>query len=292
MEENIFSMTGYGLAQVEKDGDEIKVEMRSVNSRFLDFNIRMPRIFFSQELRLKNLLQERISRGKVDIYVNLRASKFLKRDLFIDYPLIEQLGKLVEDGRLPLEEKFTLGDLLSIDGALVFEDKKSDVLETMLEEAFSEALDGLVEARRREGRGLKAHLLQLADSFESILEEIASKAPQWKKSYREAFTRRLEELILDKNLVDKDRLEFELALFSDKKDIEEEVNRSFTHIKAFREDLEREGPHGRKLDFLAQELGREINTMGSKAAEYELTRYVIEGKALLEQIREQLQNLE
>ncbi len=288
----IYSMTGYGLGQVEKEGDEVKVEIKSVNSRFLDVNIRMPRIFLALELDLKKRLQERVNRGKIDIFINIRASKFLERELVIDYSMIEQFTSLLEDDRLALNTSLSLKDLLDIEGALVFREEKSPVLQEMLLEAFDQALEALLASRVREGQGIKGDLIELLFNLEQVVDDIASKSSQWKEIYRQSFKRRLEELLEDKSVIDQNRLEFELALFSEKKDIEEEISRSLTHIKAFKEDIDQEGPHGRKLDFLVQELGREINTMGSKAAEYELTKHVIEAKTILEQIREQLQNLE
>lgn len=289
---NLYSMTGYGVSKIKRENTEIKVEMRSVNSRFLEINLRMPRSFSAYEMDLKKLLQQGLHRGKVDVMVDIQRPLSERSSLEIDYELIDQLKNLMASDNLPLEEKFSLGDLLALEGALVFKEKDDNQSEKLLKESFSAALESLISSRQREGEALKEHLIHLLKELETQLVLIQKRAPLWKKTYRENFQNRLEELLEDKGLIQEDRLEFELALFAEKKDIEEELQRSLTHLEAFKKDLIQDGPHGRKLDFLVQELGREINTMGSKSANYELTREVIDAKSVLEQIREQLQNLE
>lgn len=289
---SLYSMTGYGISRLKSENTEIKVEMRSVNSRFLEINLRMPRSFSVYEMDLKKLLQQSLHRGKVDVMIDIQRPLSERNTLEIDYDLINQLKNLIASDKLPLEDKFSLGDLLAFEGALVFKEKEDKKSEKLIKESFSAALENLILSRQREGEALKEHIISLLNELETQLLLIQKKAPFWKKTYRENFQNRLEELLQDKSLIQEDRLEFELALFAEKKDIEEELQRSLTHVEAFKKDLTQGGPHGRKLDFLVQELGREINTMGSKSANYELTREVIDAKSVLEQIREQLQNLE
>ncbi|NLY72099.1 MAG: YicC family protein [Tissierellia bacterium] len=287
-----YSMTGYGLCQLDSQGLNVKIEMKSVNSRFLEVNIRMPRNYLAMEMELKRRLQEKISRGKLDIFINITASQSMDRELLIDYELIEKVSGLINDERLPLEKTLSFRDLLSLEGALVFKDKKNELVEAMIIEAFDGALESLMESRKREGQALGQHIEGLLFDFETLIQGIKEMAPQWKNVYRQGLRDRLSQLLEDEKVINEERLEFELALFTDKKDIEEEVARSLAHIKAFKKDLAGPGPHGRKLDFLVQELVREVNTMGSKSGLYDLTREVIEAKSLLEQIREQLQNVE
>lgn len=286
------SMTGYGLCKLKSENTEIKVEMRSVNSRFLEINLRMPRSFLALEMDLKKLLQKKLQRGKVDVTIDIDRPPSERKVLEIDYGLIEQLKTLISSEEIPLEDKFSLGDLLSLEGALVFKEKEDNKMGGLIKECFAGALENLILSRQREGQALENHINSLLNDLEKQLLLIQKKAPFWKKAYADNFRSRLEELLEDKNLIQEERLEFELALFAEKKDIEEELQRSLTHVEAFKKDLAGPSPHGRKLDFLVQELGREINTMGSKSAAYELTREVIEAKSVLEQIREQLQNLE
>lgn len=287
-----YSMTGYGLCQLDSQGLDVKVEMKSVNSRFIEVNIRMPRNYLSMEMELKRRLQEKVSRGKVDIFVNITVSQSLDRELLIDYDLIDKVSELINNERLPLERTMSITDLLSLEGALVFKDKKNELVEAMIIQSFDGALDCLIKSRKREGQALSQHIEGLLFDFENLIQKIDRMAPEWKHIYRQGLRDRLSELLEDEKIINEERLEFELALFTDKKDIEEEVARSLAHIQAFKKDLAGPGPHGRKLDFLIQEMVREINTMGSKSGLYDLTREVIEAKSLLEQIREQLQNLE
>ena len=287
-----YSMTGYGLCQLDSQGLDVKVEMKSVNSRFIEVNIRMPRNYLSMEMELKRRLQEKVSRGKVDIFVNITVSQSLGRELLIDYDLIDKVSELINNERLPLERTMSITDLLSLEGALVFKDKKNELVEAMIIQSFDGALDCLIKSRKREGQALSQHIEGLLFDFENLIQKIDRMAPEWKHIYRQGLRDRLSELLEDEKIINEERLEFELALFTDKKDIEEEVARSLAHIQAFKKDLAGPGPHGRKLDFLIQEMVREINTMGSKSGLYDLTREVIEAKSLLEQIREQLQNLE
>lgn len=287
-----FSMTGYGLHEVERGGLGLKVEMKSVNQRFLESNIRMPRNFLHLEMDLKARLQEKLSRGKVDVFINITSNQAQNRDLIIDYDLIKELSGLLEDESLPLERTFSLRDLLSLEGALTFKDKKNEDQEALLQECFDGALDELLQSRAREGQALKQHLEELLEDLTEVISSIEKRGPKWKEVYRQGFRERLAQLLEDEKIINDERLEFELALFTDRKDIEEEVARTQAHLEAFKKDLEGPGPHGRRLDFLVQELVREVNTMGSKSGMYDLTKEVIEAKSLLEQIREQLQNLE
>lgn len=289
---HLYSMTGYGLSKLKIDNTEVKVEMKSVNSRFLEINFRMPRSFLSYELELKKLLQHRLNRGKLEVMIEVYRPSSEKTELEIDYGLIDQLEELTRSGKLPLEEKLTLRDLLAFEGALVFREKEDVTIEALIRECFNHALTELLLSRQREGEALREHISGLLCLLDDQLQRIYLRAPLWKKTYKDLLRSRLEEILEDQNLIQEERLEFEIALFADKKDIEEEPQRALTHVEAFRKDLAAPGPHGRKLDFLVQELGREINTMGSKSAAYELTREVIDAKSVLEQIREQLQNLE
>ena len=284
------SMTGYGRHSQQFEQTEMKVEMKSVNSRFLELNLRLPRRFFYLEMELKKRLQEKLHRGKVDIFIELRSPASSFKELQVDDALIRHLKNIEgEHGLAPLG----IGDLLAMDGALEWTEKEADEgIEEALLQCFMKALDELLASRQREGQALETHLEQLTKDLQGHLEEIQANAQQWKLDYHESFKERMETLLEDKSLISEDRLEFELALFAEKKDIEEELQRAATHVKALDQDIHGEAPHGRKLDFLLQELLREVNTMGSKSASAALTKEVIGAKSVLDKLREQIQNVE
>lgn len=284
------SMTGYGRHSHKTEEIEIKIEMKSVNSRFLELNLRLPRRFFYLEMELKKKLQERLHRGKVDVFIELRSPASSFRDLRVDHEMITKLKEIKAQHDLaPL----SMSDLFNIDGALEWSDKDADKeTEALLLSTFMKALEELTLSRKREGEALKIHLDSLTRELKGHLEKIQEDASSWKEEYHQNFRARLATLLEDKSLIHEERLEFELALFAEKKDIEEELQRASTHVKALESDLAGEAPHGRKLDFLLQELLREVNTMGSKSASASLTKEVIASKSILDKLREQIQNVE
>ncbi len=291
----IRSMTGYGQAE---NGPErlvrLKVEARSVNHRYLDLAIRMPREIQALEDKVRKAIQSVINRGRVDVFITWRegtdenVSVVLNRKLVQAYydALVEvsQICSLNQNPDLHLISRFP--DVLSV------EKQQLDLDEAWreLEQPLQQALDSMVQQRAEEGLRLKEDFLMRLEKLECFADKVVEHSPIVVIEYRKKLEERLRSYLEAE--IDQSRLLTEAAIFADRSSIDEELTRLKSHLAAFRQCLEEPAPVGRKLDFLSQELFREINTMGSKANNYEITRLVIEMKAELEKIREQVQNIE
>lgn len=291
-------MTGFGSATREEGGVGLEVEARSVNHRHLDLRIRLPRAFADQEARLKKRVAGRLSRGKVDVTVNLVMAQATSR-LEID----ETIAAQYVDAARRLREAHGLGDgldvssLLALPGvtSLVENEVDPERLLGPLEEALDEAIDAMIAMRVAEGESLAAEfegrlqtVARLSEAFEARANEVVEVAKQ-------RLRKRTEQIEREVGLMDEARLHQEIVIAADKLDITEELVRLRSHVDQFRETLASAGPGepvGRRLDFLLQELGRETNTVGSKASDAPLAQDVVELKTELERIREQVQNVE
>lgn len=294
----IHSMTGFGRATHEGGGVGLDVEARSVNHRHLDVRIRLPRAFADQEARLKKRVASRLSRGKVDVTVNLVVGQSTSR-LEIDEAIAAQYVEVAQR----LREAHDLGDgldvssLLTLPGvtSLVENEVDPDRLLGPLEAALDEAVEAMIAMRMAEGESLAAEfegrlrrVAGLAEAFEARAGEVVEVA-------RQRLRKRAEQIEREVGLMDEARLHQEIVIAADKLDITEELVRLRSHVDQFRETLVSAGPGepvGRRLDFLLQELGRETNTVGSKASDAPLAQDVVELKTELERIREQVQNVE
>ena len=294
----IHSMTGFGRSTCEVDGLGLEVEARSVNHRHLDLRIRLPRVLADEENRLKKRIQAELSRGKVDITVSLvmeSSESTLEIDETIAAQYVEAARNLRE--RHGLTEELGVSSLLSLPGVtrLVETEVDSQTLVGPLDRSIDEAIAALVAMRVAEGatlaaefEGRLAHVVDLADRFEARSEEVVEVA-------RQRLKKRADQIKRDVGLVDEARLHQEIVIAADRLDITEELVRLRSHVDQFRETLASAGNHspvGRRLDFLLQELGREANTVGSKASDAPLAQDVVELKTELERIREQVQNVE
>lgn len=294
----IFSMTGFGRAAGEVGGVAFEVEARSVNHRHLDLRFRLPRLLADRESAWKQRVQARLARGKVEIGVNLPATAATAR-LVIDEAIA---GQYVEAARAlatrhGLGGELAVAALLALPGVtrIVEAELDADALAAAVERALDAALDGLVAMRAAEGEALSAEIegrlatvLQLADAFEARSGEVVLAA-------RQRLAKRAEQIRRDVGLIDDARLHQEIVFAADRLDITEELVRLRSHVAQFRETLQAAGPEhpvGRRLDFLLQELGREANTVGSKASDAALAQDVVALKTELERIREQVQNVE
>jgi len=291
-------MTGFGRSTCEVDGLGLEVEARSVNHRHLDLRIRLPRVLADEENRLKKRIQAELSRGKVDITVSLvmeSSESTLEIDETIAAQYVEAARNLRE--RHGLTEELGVSSLLSLPGVtrLVETEVDSQTLVGPLDRSIDEAIAALVAMRVAEGatlaaefEGRLAHVVDLADRFEARSEEVVEVA-------RQRLKKRADQIKRDVGLVDDARLHQEIVIAADRLDITEELVRLRSHVDQFRETLASAGNHspvGRRLDFLLQELGREANTVGSKASDAPLAQDVVELKTELERIREQVQNVE
>lgn len=291
----MYSMTGYGRGAAQCDGREITVEFKSVNHRYLDVSMRLPRHLAFLEDPLRKLLAERLSRGHVDVFVNYRNTRSDARTVRIDDAL---LGAYLDAAR-KASDRFSLRDDIGLTAALRLPDvteiceadEDRDAVTALCLQAAETAVGELREMRHLEGERLCKDFSMRIDTVLELTERIATRAPLVIEEYRTRLNERIEQL-LQTTEVDRTRLATEVALFADRASIDEEIVRLRSHVAQIRLLLDDPDPVGRKLDFVVQELNREFNTIGSKANDGTLTACVLSGKNEIEKIREQVQNIE
>ena len=289
------SMTGYGKGVVSKDGRELTVELKSVNHRFLDVSMRLPRVFSCIEDTLRTTIASRLARGHVDVFVNYRNTRSDAKDVRIDENLL--LAYIVRaceaNEKLNLTYDLTLSNALRLPDVteIVPADEDNDALIALAKEATELALDALIEMRIAEGERLKTALTAGVNAMDVYREQILACAPFVAEEYRKKLNDRIEAVLSDTE-IDRARLATEVALFADRCCIDEELVRLKSHIAQFRAYLDATEPVGRNMDFIVQEMNRECNTIGSKANDAALTKSVLACKAEIEQLREQIQNVE
>ena len=291
----ILSMTGYGRARQVLNGREITVELRGVNARFLEYSSRLPRAFAFLEDPLKKLVAARVSRGKVELSLAVQNTTAADTVVTLNWPL----AKGYRDAMTALSEQLELKNDMSVSLIARMPDVLAQTAAPLDEEALwadvqavaGQAVDAFLTMRAAEGEKLKADLLSHLDVVEQLVGRIEANTAGRVKAYSDKLYARLQELLADRS-IDESRLVTEAAIFADKTAIDEETVRLHSHIAQYRDILSGDGPVGRKLDFLTQELNREANTIGSKCQDVDITRLVVELKSEIEKLREQLQNLE
>jgi uncharacterized protein (TIGR00255 family) len=289
------SMTGYGQAQINKSGYQISCEVRSVNHRYLDTNIRMPRRYALLEDNIKEEIKKYVSRGRLEFTINIEKTEAKARNIKVDKDLAityhRYLKELADDVNISPQIKII--DLFRLPEVFVLEEDVEDVEEIwpILQIALTEAMQSLVAMRNREGNYLIEDILQRTDLIADMVTELEQRSPLVAKEHTDKLRQRISGLI-GNELLDEARIYQEAALFAERINATEEIVRLQSHIQHLRQLLQEQNSVGRKCDFLVQEMFREINTIASKANDYEMSRIVVETKAELEKIREQLQNLE
>ncbi len=291
----MLSMTGYGKGAYAEGGIELTCEIKTVNNRYLDVSVKAPRLFAAYEDVVRSTVRNKMTRGHVDVFVSLKDKRERPTALAVDIALASSLVQAAETLRQQfpyLENDVTLSSVLRYPEVLKQEDSQTldEELTNALNVALNAALDSLNEMRLIEGEKLKADMLSRVATIEGYVGEIALRAPLVAKEYREKLTARVQEYLAD-TTVDEGRLLTEVAVFTDKSNIDEELTRLRSHIEQFREICQ-EGVVGRKLDFLVQEFNREANTTCSKSNDVTITRVGLALKNEIEKIREQVQNLE
>lgn len=289
------SMTGYGRGSVDESGRVFTVEMKSVNNRYLDINIRLPRQINALEDKIRKHISSKVSRGKIDVFIN--QEKFSEDDFKINVD--EKIAKAYYDAYSLLIEKFNLKSeislpLLANSNDVISVEKKEDDMDeiwNLLVIALDEAINMFIDMRINEGLKLSKDILLRCEFVSDNLVKIDSRAPEVVKEFREKIVIRVSDFLKDVG-VDEARLLNEVAFYSDKSSITEEIVRLKSHIEQFKEAFQSKEPVGRKLDFLIQEMNRETNTIGSKANDLYITSIVVDIKSELEKIREQIQNIE
>ncbi len=288
------SMTGFGRSERLIDGYLIKVQIKSVNHRYSDFTIKLPRYYNFLEDRVRNAALSAISRGKVEIIVNIEQKENDDREITLNRPVAEgyirAIGELSEFGienDLSVSVLTRLPDIFNIEYKEIDEERIAEMVLT----TFGDALDGFMAMRldegERLGESLKLHLEALLKEA-GIIERLM---PESVNEYRERLKNKIEET-LDGRMTDESRLITEVAIFADKVAVDEELVRLKSHVCAFEKTMKADEPVGKKLDFIVQEMNREANTTGSKCNNAEITSHVVELKSIIEKIREQIQNIE
>ena len=295
------SMTGYGRGEETAQGTTVTVELRAVNNRYLDCTVKMPRTYIFAEDALKELVQSKVSRGKVDVFVNVAheggddvtvtVNESLARAYVRAMLQLERLG--AEEGNRTILSDYKTADLARFPDVLTVEKKEEDQdqVKALLLAALDRALDDFNTMRAREGEKLKADILGRADTIESLTAKVEQRSPETVKEYRNRLEAKMQE-VLQNTQIDESRLLTEAAIFADKVAVDEETVRLHSHLSQLRELLGKGGAVGRKLDFLIQEFNREANTIGSKCSDIQIARIVVDIKAEIEKIREQVQNIE
>ncbi len=294
----IRSMTAFGRARATVGGKDITVEIKSVNNRFFDCSARLPRAFSYLEEKIKPYLQAHsVSRGKVDVYVSLDVVDSPEVNISIDQGYAAQYISALRR----LANKFSLDNDISVMKVAQNRDifiqrapeEDADKVWAELCVVLDEAIGKFIAARVREGENIGADLISKLDSIRGKVDEIESLSQNDTQTYREKLEGRLRDMLSDNRIVfDENRILTECAIFADRVAIDEELVRLRSHFDAFRKILDDDEPVGRRMDFLLQELNREINTIGSKASNSDITRLVVDVKCELEKIREQIQNIE
>lgn len=290
----IKSMTGYGRGNYENDGRMYTVEIKTINHRYNDVSVKLPRYLNFLEDNIRRYISKTINRGKVEVYISLENMSDKGRNIKIDKVLagtyINELRSLSSEYSIP--DDITVMSLARMSDIIVVEnDAQEELYWQELQEAMSIAIKNIDEARSIEGKRLAEDIearLNKISEYVNIVEKASEKLLE---EYKVKLKNRINELGAN-NIVDENRIGIEIVLFADKSSICEEVTRLKSHIESFKNMLKSEGPIGKKIDFLIQEMNRETNTIGSKANSIGITNYVIEMKNEIENIREQVQNIE
>ena len=295
MKETLHSMTGYAAESADIAGAHVTLELRAVNSRFLDLSFRMGEDFRALEPALREHITGKVKRGKLECRLNLVARADAALPTELNTALLDQLGALSASARhaFPEAAGLSVAEILRWPGMLGENTLDTDALQAGALAMLDRALVHFNASRAREGDKLKAVILERLRGMREHVARIRPRTPEIVAAYREKLGLRLAELLPNlSNALDHDRLHQEVALFAQKIDVDEELDRLLTHLDEVERVLGSGGAAGKRLDFLMQELNREANTLGSKSVSLELTQTAVELKVLIEQMREQIQNIE
>ena len=291
----IKSMTGYGRACKRFEDREITVEIRSVNNRYLDCNVKLPRMFTYAEEHIKQLVKEHISRGKVDLFITIANTSGDAVKITLNRPVFEgylaAMHQITEE--FPVKDDITVSSLSRMPDVFIVEKPEIDEEARAAEiyETVSEALAQYDSMRATEGAALKQDLMNRRSTILELVSKVEARSPITVAEYRNRLETKLREVLAASN-IEESRILTEAAIFADKVAVDEETVRLRSHMDQLKEMLDAGGAIGRKLDFLLQEMNREANTIGSKGNDIEQARTVVDIKAELEKIREQTQNIE
>ena len=289
----MFSMTGYGRASREIDGRQMTVEVKSVNHRFLDISFRMPRNLMFLEDAARKAIGARLSRGHVDLFLTYRNLRTDARTVAVDRALFESYARALDSvADLNLKDDRTLMAIARMPDVMTVTEADEDqaAVQALLEATLDEALGQLIAMRRREGEAMKRDLVGRVDAIERMTAEVEARYPETVAEYTRRLRTAVEELV--GNCVDENRLLMEVAVMADRSAIAEEIVRLNSHVRQLRALFDSAEPIGRRIDFIVQELNREVNTISSKSQDIPITQLTVDMKAEIEKLREQLQNVE
>ena len=289
------SMTGFGRGEDTIGGRHIVFEIKSVNHKYFEFNSRIPRGYLFLEDKLKAYIQGKISRGKVDVFLQIETLEETDVQVLVNHSLasayVTALQELKERYQLPDEPSLALlskySDIFSVHKAPEDEDAVWEAVRQVADQAIASFL----KMREAEGARLKADILEKAGEIVALVDQVERHTPETVEHYRERLKAKIEELLQD-NRFDEQRVLTEAAIFADKVAVDEETVRLRSHFQQLQRLVDSDGPVGRKIDFLVQEMNREANTIGSKSVNSQIAYLVVDIKALIEKIREQVQNVE
>ena len=289
------SMTGYGRQEKLIDGKKILVEIRSVNQRFTDYNIKLPRHMGFLEEKVRNFASEKITRGKVDIYISVESYDETDKEIYLNTALAKNYIDVLKQ----LRDEFDLKDDISVMKVAEFteifktERKEEDQEQvwSQVKEVMAEAMEAFISMREREGERIEKDLVERVEYMKTLAAQVDERSPQTVEEYRDRLYSKIKELLEDRD-IDESRILTEVAIFSDKIAVNEETVRLGSHFEEFYNIINSGEPAGRKLDFLIQEINREVNTIGSKAQDIEIAKTVVTLKGEIEKLREQIQNIE
>lgn len=291
----IKSMTGFGRDRRVIGEREILVEIRSVNSRYFEFNSKLPRSFQFLEDKIKGLVKEKVSRGKVEYSLSVYNIQGKETAVAVNNLVVENYVKaLRETGeKLNLKDDLSLSSVFNMADAftIVRPDVDEEELWAAVKEVTEAAIHNFIAMRETEGEKMKADVLEKLSNVEAMVEKVCEYSPETVKAYRERLFEKMNEILEDKQISEQ-RILLEAGIFAEKTAIDEETVRLKSHFSQLRSMVETDEPVGRKLDFLVQEINREINTIGSKAQDLRITGIVVDAKSEVEKIREQIQNIE
>ncbi|MDO9622256.1 MAG: YicC/YloC family endoribonuclease [Moraxellaceae bacterium] len=286
----VVSMTAFARSEISTAAGQLSLEIRSVNSRHLELSFRLPELLREREFAWRDLVRSRLARGKVEVNLRFSAAENSEMNaLVLNQPLLAQLIERMKevDRLIPHIAPASSLDILRMPGVLVSEEADHSALITQADALLSQALDDFTAMRAREGAALNELIMQRLTQVEAEVTSVRERLPQIMTSFQQRLRARFDELSINP-----ERLEQELVLFAQKMDVAEELDRLLTHVAEIRRVLNQGGAVGRRLDFLMQELNREANTLGSKAVTAESSWSSVELKVLVEQMREQIQNIE
>lgn len=289
------SMTGFGSSSLELEDCSIDIEIKSVNNRYLDFNFSMPSYLNFMLEDMKSLIKNKLKRGRVEVYIKIKKYQLSVDSVDINYELAQKIKEKLDslNQKLDMRSDISVRDLVKYDDVMTFtyKDLDNEFLHDNILKVLDEAVNKIYSMRSIEGYNLREDLSTNLSKIEDQISKISSLTENSVKEYRENLFNKISEL-LDEEKIDKDRMYLEVALMADKADINEELKRFDSHIVQFKSTMDIKDCIGRKLDFIIQEMNREINTISSKSNDESISVCVIEVKSLIEKLREQVQNIE